>query len=86
MPYSHLLKRTSAAGVLALVAAPVGVVVTSTPAAAATVTVTTTADSVNGCRWPAVPARGRDEANAAAGPDHDRARGRHHLRAVALRG
>jgi CSLREA domain-containing protein len=68
MLHSLLARRTAAAGVLALLVAPVGVVVTSTPAAAATVTVTTTADTVDGADGLLSLREAVSQANAAAEP------------------
>ena len=68
MPHSLFLKRTSAAGVLALVAAPVGLVVTSTPADGRHRHRDDHADSVNGADGLLSLREAVNEANLAAGP------------------
>ena len=62
------LKRISATGVLALVAVPVGILVTSAPAMAATATVTTTSDTVDGADGLLSLREAVNQANAAATP------------------
>jgi predicted outer membrane repeat protein len=62
------MKRMAVTCVLALVGAPVGVVVSASPAVAATVTVTTTSDSVDGADGLLSLREAMNQANVAVGP------------------